>query len=293
MEAAVTDRGSYAPYPSEYQPDERAPGVPRPRPTLTPTPAPSPGAGAAQRARPLTQADHGDTGAQAVGLRKQVVDRLRLMNARHGRRAWERADTDPIAPHGLAFFYADRDPQPVGGSQWRICTATRLFLDEPETAHLPRLLWEQTRIADGYRQAGNLDPRTQLANRAEPMTDYARYFGVGISTLDLPDFPWVRQRLSQNGYDILGACFALLADGTWLLLHRGLPGQFSALRIWSSLTLDTGPAMDLPRWNWGRHLPRLADPATRDIWVQLQALHDVLTAWSGPGASYAGAGHGH
>jgi hypothetical protein len=227
-----------------------------------------------------------------VKLRKQVVDRLRLMNARHGRRAWERANDDPIAPHGLAFFYADHDPQPTGGHQWRISTATRLFLNDPEAAHLPWLLWEQTRIAEGYRRAGTLDPRIQLANRVEPMTKHARYYGVGISTVDLPDFPWPQQRLSQNGYDIMGACFALLADGTWLLLHRGLPGQFSALRIWSSQTLDTGPALDLPRWNWGRHLPRLADPATRDIWVQLQTLHDVLTAGSNPGAGRSGAGHG-
>src|SRR5262249_12700241 len=163
------------------------------------------------------------------------------------------------APHGLAFFYADNDPQPTSGYRRRICTATRLFLDDPETAHLPRLLWEQTRIADGYRRAGTLDPRTQLANRTEPMTEHAPYYGVGVSTVALPSLPWAQQRLSQKGHDIMGACFALLADGTWLLLHRGLPGQFSALRIWSSQTLDTGPTMGMPRWNWGRHLPNLSD----------------------------------
>jgi hypothetical protein len=220
------------------------------------------------------------------------VDRLGLMNARHGHRAWERVNTDPIAPHGLAFFYVDDDPQPTGAYQRRICTATRLFLDGPETAFLPRLLWEQTRIAEGYRQAGTLDARTQLANRAVPMTGYARYFGVGVSTVDLPDNPWTRQRQSQNGYDIMGTCYALLADGTWLLLHRGLPGQFSALRIWSSQNLDVGPSMIARRWNWGRQLPQLADPLTRDIWVQLQALHDVLTAGSNPGASHLEAGRG-
>jgi hypothetical protein len=247
-----------------------------------------------QRGRTVTQVDDrdNDVQVQVVKLRKQVVDRLRLMNARHGRRAWERVETDPIAPHGLAFFYVDHDPQPTGGDRWRMCTATRLFLDEPETAHLPRLLWEQTRIADGYRRAGTLDPRSQLANRAEPMTEYARYYGVGVSTVDLPNFPWLQQLQSPNGYDIMGVCYALLADGTWLLLHRGLPGQFSALKIWSSQSLDTGPAMDLPRWNWGRHLPKLTDPATRDIWVQLQALHDVLTAGSNPGAGHLGVGYG-
>src|SRR5262249_19534206 len=126
------------------------------------------------------------------------------------------------------------------------------------------------------------------------MTEHARYYGVGVSTVDLPDYPWARQRQSLNGRDIMGACYALLTDGTWLLLHRGLPGRFSALRIWSSQTLGTtGPAMGAPRWNWGRQLPNLADPGTRDIWVRLQALHDVLTSWSNSGSGNSGAGHGH
>src|SRR5215475_5366975 len=117
MEVSVTDRGPYTPYPSEYPSDERTPGQ-RPRPTPTPSPASSAAAGAGQRGRAATQPDDGGTAEdQAVKLRKQVVDRLRLMNARHGRRAWERADADPIAPHGLAFFYADHDPQSSGGQQ--------------------------------------------------------------------------------------------------------------------------------------------------------------------------------
>jgi hypothetical protein len=292
MEAAVTDWDSYAPYPSEYPPDEWSTGrhhrsTPEQRP-----PAPSAGTGTARWSRTAApQPDVEDDEEEVVELRNQVVDRLQLMNARHGLRAWERANTDPIAPHGLAFLYTDHDPQRSTGHRQRICTATRLFLDDADTASLPRLLQEQTRIADGYRRAGTFDPRTQLANRAESMTEFARYYGVGVSTVDLPNFPWTRQRQSQNGYNIMGACFALLADGTWLLLHRGLPGQYSALRIWSSKNLDSGPSMNLRRWNWGRDLPQLADPATRDIWTQLQALHRILDAGS-PGAGYPGVGHG-
>src|SRR5215468_2506466 len=126
MESAVTDGGPYTPSPSEYPLDEWAPGR-RYRPTPKHPPAITAGAAPGQRARVVTQVDDRDNEVQVVKLRKQVVDRLRLMNARHGRRAWERAHNDPIAPHGLAFFYADHDPQPTSGYRRRICTATRLF----------------------------------------------------------------------------------------------------------------------------------------------------------------------
>jgi hypothetical protein len=284
MEAAVTDRGTYTPYPSWFPPDRWQEGRHH-RPAHDPTPTSRPDAGTGGRAG--TRTGDRDTEDLVIELRNQVVDRMRLMNARHGYHAWERAGTDPIAPHGLAFLYADHDPRPTGRFRWRIRAATRLFLDGPETAHLPRLLWEQTRIADGYRRVGKLDPRTQLANRVEPMTRYARYFGVGVSTLDVPDRPWARQRQSDSGYDIMGRCLALLADDTWLLLHRGLPGHFSGLRIWSSQTLDSASAMNPRRWDWGRHLPDLADVATRDIWLQLQTLHDVLSV-----GNDSGGGHG-
>jgi hypothetical protein len=296
MEATVTERGWYTPHPSDdEQPTEWSTGR-HYRPTTEPARAPTPPtvpessatqAGAGHQRQAATQTDEQDSEA-LVELRNQVVDRLRLMNARHAHRAWEMAEGDPIAPHGLAFFYADHDAPPDSRHAWQVVTATRLFLDGPETGYLPRLLWEQARIANGYRRAGTLDPRTQLANRSEPMTTGARYLGVGVSTVDLPEFPWAHQRQSRNGYDIVGRCFALLVDGTWLLLDRGHHTQFTALRIWSSRTLDTSAHLNLRRWNWGRHLPELADPATREIWVQLQGLHRVLAEATCPGA-----GHGH
>ncbi len=294
MEAAVTERGWYTPHPSEDPPNEWSTGrhyrptpePPSPRPPAPPTvPESSAPTGAGHQWHATAQTDEQDSEA-LVELRNQVVDRLRLMNARHAHRAWELADTDPIAPHGLAFFYADHDARPDSRYAWQVATATRLFLDGPETGYLPRLLWEQARIADAYRRAGSLDPRRQLANRAEPMTADARYLGVGVSTLDLPEFPWAHQRQSRNGYDIVGRCFALLVDGAWLLLDRGHRSQFTALRIWSSRTLDTPSHMNMRRWNWGRDLPELTDPATRDIWVQLQGLHRVLAGVTSPGAGH-------
>ncbi|HKT05214.1 MAG TPA: hypothetical protein VJT31_37335 [Rugosimonospora sp.] len=234
-----------------------------------------------------THANRSD-GGDLVELRNQVVDRLRLMNTRHGHRAWEMAGTDPISPYGLAFFYVDRDGGTRSRHAWRIATATRLFLDGPEVGDLPRLLFEQVRIADEYRRGGMLDPRHQLANRAEATTGDARYFGLGVSTVDLPEYPWVRQRQSHSGFDIVGRCFALLMDGTWLLLDRGHREQSTALRIWSSTTLYDASHVNVRRWHWGHHLPELTDPATRAIWVQLQRLHRVLTV-----ATNQGAGHGH
>ncbi len=271
----MTYRGQYTPYP----PAAASAG----RHHHPPDTAPRPVSGQpASNAQPDT-----DAGEElVVEMRNQVVDRLRLMSARHGHHSWERAEADPLAPHGLAFFYVGPDPQPGGGYRWRVRTATRLFLDGPEVADLPRLLWEQGRIADGYRRAGHLDARTQLANRVEAMTPAARYYGVGVSTLDLPDRPWVQQRRAGTGYDVMGRCYALLADGTWLLLQRGMPGQFSALRIWSSQTLDAELAQSMRRWNWGHHLPELTDVETRDIWYQLQALHGVLSEANHPGADH-------
>src|SRR5690349_6310049 len=89
-----------------------------------------------------------------VELRNLVLNRLRLMNTRHAHHAWDRADTDPIAPHGLAYFYADHDPESRYG--WGIRTAVRLLLEGPETAglSLPELVAAQCRIAEDFRRAG-------------------------------------------------------------------------------------------------------------------------------------------
>jgi hypothetical protein len=245
-----------------------------------------PGHGAGLGGQTGEATDDDAAGLLAIEMRNQIVDRLRLMNVRHSHHAWHRAGSDPIAPHGLAFFYLDHNSQP-GGHGWRIRTATRLFLDGPEVANLPRLLAAQARIAEAYRHGRGLDARTHLATRVEPMTMRARYHGVGVSTLDLPGRPWAQQRYCSTEYDIFGHCYALLADGTWLLAHRGLPEQPTGLRIWSSHTLETAPGSSMRRWYWGRHLSDLADPATRHIWQPLHALHQVLTAAHHPGGGHA------
>jgi hypothetical protein len=226
---------------------------------------------------PAPEPDDGlDAQAVAVELRNQVVDRLRSMNARHGQQVWDRQGNDPLAPHGLAYFYTDTELQ-RGRPTLRVRTGTRLFLDGPEAQDLPRLLFEQGRIADGYRQAGHLDPLTQLVNRHEPMNSDAAYFGVGVSTLDTPERPWRWQiQAAASPFDLAGRCFARLVDGTWLLLERGGANRHSELRIWSTETLHTSIGQSMRHWSWGPHLPEMNDPHTRDIWQWLNALHDLL-----------------
>jgi hypothetical protein len=286
VEATVTNRGQHAPYPSEQPSPGRhhiggqlgpGPAHAASGQAASPGPAHPAGPGAAAWPGPAPHQEPDDEAqALAVELRNQVVDRLRSMNARHAQHAWDRRGGDPISPHGVAFFYTDTHIS-RGRPTWRVRTATRLFLDGPEAHDLPRLLFEQARIADGYRRAGGLDPRTQLANRSDPMTPQAGYFGVGLSTLDVPGLPWRwQQKAAGSGFDVAGRCFALLADGTWLLAERGGINQFSLLRIWSTHLLHTSIGQSMRQWNWGKHLPDMADVATRDIWHWLHTLHDIL-----------------
>lgn len=263
MDATVTYRGQHPPYPSPPVGRHQHPQVDatRPRP-----------AGPVPPGSPWQNADE----ALAAELRIQVVDRLRFMNTRHAQHAWDRQDSDPLAPHGLAFFYADTNNNVSGRFPWRVRTATRLYLDGPEVGQLAWLLYEQARIADGYWKTGELDPRTQLANRVEPMTPQARYLGVGVSTLDVPGRPWQQQRHASNTLDVGGRCFALLVDGSWLLQDRGGPGQYGAQRVWSTHSLAVTAGQGLPWWRWGHHLPELEDPDTADIWRWLHHLHDLI-----------------
>src|SRR5947207_7538615 len=67
-----------------------------------------------------------------VHLRQLAVQRLRYMSVRHAMHAWEQRYSDPIAPYGLAFLYA----QPDHG-RLTLKAATKLWLAGPEAADLP------------------------------------------------------------------------------------------------------------------------------------------------------------
>ena len=145
-------------------PPHQAPAPPPPPPPAQEPPAQPSGQIPAQE-----QAPHDPT---AADLRNQVIERLRRMNARHSFYAWERRNSDPLGPHGLAFFYADPQPehQPT---HYVLATATRMFLDGSDVDDLPQLLYNLTGIAESYLKTWQLDPRTQMAQRIEPMSPAA------------------------------------------------------------------------------------------------------------------------
>jgi hypothetical protein len=226
----------------------------------------------------------------AADLRNQVVDRLRRMNVLHARHAWERRNRDPLGPHSVAFFYAEpsaSEPPSRGryphGKQHHdelpravLRTATRMFLDGPEVADLPRLLYDLTSIAKVYLGQNYFDPRAQMCDRVERMSRHAGYLGLGVSTLDTPAGRWadVRQAASSE-LDVPGRCLALLADTTMLLLDRGAEEQFGVFRICSTHSLDVVPLQRWRTWQWAPDLPDLRDPLTRHIWYWLGQLHRV------------------
>ena len=141
---------------------------------------------------PANQPEPAPHDAAVADLRGQVVDRLRQMSALHAQHAWYRRNRDPIGPHAVAFLYAESvaaDPL-----RYRLRTATRLVRDGPDVAEAPRLLYELSGIARGYLDAGAFDPRTQMADRCEPMSDRAFYAGLAVSTLDTPTGAWPQVR---------------------------------------------------------------------------------------------------
>lgn len=215
----------------------------------------------------------------AADLRNQVVDRLRRMSVLHSRHAWERRYRDPLGPHALAFFYTG----PPHGDPLRctLRTATRLFLDGSDVEDLPRLLYDLVGLSNGYLAGGGFDPRAQMADRVERMPPRASYIGVGISTLDTPAGSWAQIRSSATSeLEVPGRCFALLVDGTMLLLDRHGEQGFGAFDVLSTHSLDVMPGQPWRMWRWAYHLADLADPATRDIWHWLGQLHQLIAAGS-------------
>ncbi len=211
----------------------------------------------------------------AADLRNQIVDRLRRMNLLHARHAWERRHRDPLGPHGLAFFYTT--PPRGRPPRCTLRTATRLFLDGAEVQDLPRLLYDLVGVARGYLHGGRFDPRTQMADRVEPMSPLASYIGIGVSTLDTPAGTWTEVRSSAGSeLEVPGRCVALLVDGTMLLCDRGGERQFGAFEISSTQSLDVVPGQPWRMWRWAYRLADLADPDTRDIWRWLDQLHGLI-----------------
>jgi hypothetical protein len=224
-------------------------------------------------------------------IRNLVIDRLLRMNARHATHAWLQRRAQPVGPHGLAFLYCDQPtPGTVGepgtGTVGRhgqpqseahgVAAATRLVNDGADVRNLPRLLYRlSTLVRERYLSAGGgFDPRAYLANRQDRMSAHATYIGIGVSSLDTAAGTWDDiQRAAAGPLDLPGRCFALLTDGTELLLERGGQDVYGQVRILSTRDLNVEPGIASRRWAWRADLHTL--PGTREIWRRLYDLHEL------------------
>jgi hypothetical protein len=190
--------------------------------------------------------------ARDVQLRQAAVERMRAMSWRHALHAWDQRYRDPIAPYGLAFLYAD-EPRPrhdhgdTGGSL-RLTAATKLWLAGPETADLPRLLFDllQTVAADAAKPG--YDVTRDLANRRDDeMQRDAFYIGLGVSSLDTHTGSWEHARDRAVGVaDVPGVIRIVLIDGTIIICDRRGASEFNRFTVHSSHALSLAGPLDSP-----------------------------------------------
>jgi hypothetical protein len=157
-----------------------------------------------------------------------------------------------------------------------VLAATRLVDDTADVRALPRLLFRLANLArDRYAQPGGFDPRPLLANRQDPMSPHATYIGLGVSSLDSATDTWERiQHAASGPLDLPGRCFALLGDGTQLLVDRGGQDVFGEVRLAATHDLNIQLGLASRRWAWR---PDLATTTgTAEIWPRLAELHRLI-----------------
>lgn len=209
-------------------------------------------------------------------LRNQVANRLHQMNWLHAQEAWARRRKDPIGAHVLAFFYAEPPHDDPPRCELRTCT--RLFLIDDEQ-HLPRLLYEMAGVSADLLPAGG-DPRTEMANTCEPMSGQAAYLGLGVSSLDTPAGAWPdAQRAAFNDMEIPGRCWALLYDGSRMIVDRFARQDYGRVEIQSTHVLHDVSGQVQRRW---RHLDDASfGPEVELTWHWLRQLHNLIIPGGG------------
>ncbi|MEU7802634.1 hypothetical protein AB0B10_25580 [Micromonospora arborensis] len=216
------------------------------------------------------------------------------MNSGHTVEAFQRfGQRDALSPHGVAlFFVRDAPAEPHG---YQLVTATRLWLDSPESDDLPRLLSDLAEVAmDNIARAASaggmwhpLGPDGSMVNGGDMSPpDGATYVGVGVSTLDSDQGRWHQVArtlvdgsaagIYRSPFDLKGQCYALLTDGTALHIHRDPHGRLGDDGIRCNRTLD--PRRATYYYNPHENLTEQGDHASREVWRRLRALHHILTA---------------
>jgi len=164
-------------------------------------------------------------------LRNRVVNRLTSMNWNQAMATWQRRRRDPLNPHVLVFFFAE---PPIGRpALCELHVAARLF-PAGDQQRLAMLLYELLPVFHDHLRVGR-DPDQYLFSWHDPRSPYARYAGVGVTSLDTPAGSWEQvQKTAQSDMDVPGRCYAQLVDGSVLLIDRLARRQFGEYRIWTT-----------------------------------------------------------
>jgi hypothetical protein len=220
-----------------------------------------------------------------VQVRDQAISRMLRMNARHATYGWEQRRQRPVAPHAVAFLYAD--PLHAEGPDavligYQVVAATRMVNAAPEVRDAAKLLHRLTTLAtERYVPApGGFDPVAQLSNNHDRSSGRAIYIGLGVSTLDTRSESWEQVQASVSGpMDIGGRCLLVLSDQTTALIERGSSSSFGRVDIRCTHSLNDNSNLAIRPWM--PQPPSEPMPDTDpEVWTQMRALHTLIHTYS-------------
>ncbi|GAA2351701.1 hypothetical protein [Dactylosporangium salmoneum] len=199
----------------------------------------------------------------------QVVRQQAAWSEDHAGIVWQQRRADPICPHAVVLLY--RDPETLHPPRYRLRTATRIMHDEPTTADLLAVLSELAAVTRRRRHEPGYDPRPALTQVQERMSPHAEYIGVAVSTLNTPAGAWtdLRDRVRSED-DLPGMCYIVLADRTYLRLHRDARSRGAAQELAATITVPLATQSLM-----SQHLLDQDGP-DRLVWQQLWHLHEQI-----------------
>lgn len=213
--------------------------------------------------------------ARDADLRLQAVQRLRFMSIQHAMHAWDHRYDDPIAPHGVAFLFA----QPAQQPDWHsLHAATRLWLAGPEARDLPRLLYQFASAVTERTGDPGFDLRSELANRTDPeMADDAWYVGLGVTSLDTRTGTWEKAcRRAGSHMEIPSVIRITLIDSTVVVGDRRGSNEFNAMSVKATQPLSVG-GLDSPiPWSGVDPAVVRSDPEHASVLPWMEELNTVL-----------------
>lgn len=219
-----------------------------------------------------------DGTAPYVDARVQVAERLRRMAARFRINAWDLRYADPLAPHALAYLYAQPDRRP---RMWQVSAAWQLWLAHPDVRHLPNLLHDLHQQLAPRAAGEGFDIRKELATGHDehmPWGDQATYMGAAAISLDTDAGTWDQIcKTAKSSADVPAVTRVLLTDGTAMICHSRSRAQFNEFTVQSSEPMQHGAIW--PMFDWSQtdaDVLRRRGP-DRDVFRWLGELSDTCS----------------